>query len=133
MSSMRLRDAAASSVRFDDIRVAAAATTVDTTDGRQVRVQVTVDPSTLSLAEVDGRWTGALDLMILCADAQDRAVGVSDQHMKLDMSRALYEQARVAGIPYAATVPVTGPARRVKVIVYNYETDRLGTAIVEVK
>ena len=92
-----------------------------------------IDPSTLSLAQAEGRWTGGIDLMILCIDPQAKVVGSVDQHMNLSMSPALYEQARTSGIPYTATVPVTGSVRRVKVIVYNYDSDRLGVASVVVK
>jgi hypothetical protein len=133
MARIRLRDAAASTIRFDDIRVTATATRNASAADRQVEVRVTIDPAALSLTHTGDRWTGAVDLMILCADEQDRVLGSVSQQMNLSMTQPLYDRARVSGIPYAASVPVSGPAKRVKVIVYNYDTDRLGTAIIEVK
>jgi VWFA-related protein len=133
MSRMRLRDAAASSIRFDDIRVTASAASAGSANARQVQIRVAIDPSTLGLAQANSRWTGSIDMMVLAADAKDKTLGMLEQRMDLDMTQARYDQARASGIPYAANVAVSAPARRVKVIVYNYDTDRLGTAIVEVK
>lgn len=133
MTRIRMREAAESSLLLNDIPLTATATAVGPNDAGQVRVEVTIDPSKLSLAQTEGRWTGSIDLMILCSDPQAKVVGRLDQHMNLNMTQALYERAKAAGIPYTATVPVSASARRVKVIVYNYESDRLGVASVSVK
>ena len=49
------------------------------------------------------------------------------------MSPALYDQARATGIPYTGTIPVRDAAARIKVIVYNYDSDRLGVTSVPVR
>ena len=46
---------------------------------------------------------------------------------------AHYAQAMAGGIPYTATVPFTGTATRVKVLVYDYPADRLGTVNLRLK
>ena len=49
------------------------------------------------------------------------------------MNPALYAQALAGGVPYAATVPVTGDPQLVKVIVYQFDGDRLGSAVVKIR
>jgi len=71
--------------------------------------------------------------MLLAFDRQDKVVGVVNQRMTLGMSQALYEQARTTGIPYTGTIPVRAVAERLKVIVYNYDSDRLGVTSVPVR
>ncbi len=127
-----MREAAATTIRLDDIKVTASASASPGTR-RQVRVELAIDPSNLSLVHMDGRWTGSIDLMIVCADLKDNVVGMIDQRMELSISDALYAQARITGIPYQVMVDVRDSARRVKAIVYNYDSDRLGGAIVDVK
>ena len=136
LARIRLRTAAEStlqsSVRLDDIKVTVtAAVTKGSTP--QARVGVTIDPTGLSLTRADDRWVGRIELMILLSDANARVVGGLNQRMDLNMPQALYDQARATGIPYSSDLGVTGVPKNVKVIVYDYETDRLGVAVATVK
>lgn len=57
-----------------------------------------------------------------------RLVGSLRQEMQLSLD----EEAITMGIPYEATVPVTAQASSVKVAVYDYGADLLGSAMVMV-
>jgi len=130
----RLRDAAIGNTDLTDIRVDAKAALIQAKGAnRQVRVDVTIDISQLSFTEIAGKWEGDIDLLILCGDRQQDVVGKLDQHMTLSMTPALYEQAKAGGVPYSATIPVVGQASRVKVIVFHFDSDRLGTATATIK
>ena len=133
MARLRMGEAAGTNTRFDDIDVTAKATAAGSGSARQVRVDVNINPARLSLTQADGKWTGQIDLMLLAFDRQDKVVGVVNQRMTLGMSQALYDQARATGIPYTSTIPVRAAAARVKVVVYNYDSDRLGVASVPVR
>ena len=98
-----------------------------------MRVDLKIDPSKLTLTLSGGKWEGAIDLMVLCGDTQRRVVGRLDQRMQLSMDQARYEQAKSSGIPYVAMVPLTGTAAHVKVLVYDYDSDRLGATYVPVR
>jgi hypothetical protein len=52
--------------------------------------------------------------------------------MALGLDETRYARAIREGIPYSIDVPVTAPARFVKVLVYDYDVDRLGTTQVAV-
>ena len=128
----RLRDAATTDLAQDDITVRASATLAGGA-ARQVRVDLTIDPSRLTLTEAGGRHHGVIDLLILCGNTRQEVIGTVSQQMTLDMDEAHYQQALAGGIPYTATVPVTGVVNRVKVLVYDFPSDRLGAANVTVK
>ena len=133
MARLRMGEAAGTNTRFDDIDITAKATAAGTATGRQVRAEVNINAAKLSLTQADGKWTGQIDLMLLAFDRQDKVVGVVNQRMSLGMSQALYDQARTTGIPYTSTIPVRAAADRLKVIVYNYDSDRLGVTSVVVR
>jgi hypothetical protein len=133
MARLRMGEAAGTNTRFDDIDVTAKATAAGSGAARQVRAEVNINAARLSLTQADGKWTGQIDLMLLAFDRQDKVVGVVNQRMTLGMSPALYDQARTTGIPYTGTLPVRAVAERVKVIVYNYDSDRLGVTSVPVR
>jgi hypothetical protein len=129
----RLREAAGSTLALTDIKVKAKASVVSEAGQRQARVEIAIDPAELGLTDANGRWEGGIDLMVLVGDERQQVVGRLDQHMKVSMTPALYQRARTEGIPYTAIVPLSGPARHVKVIVYDFASDRVGTAAIVVK
>jgi hypothetical protein len=132
VTRQRLRDAATTDIAQDDIRVEATAVAL-TGAARRLRVELTIDPSRLTLTPSGATREGTIDLMILCGDAKQNVVGRLDQQMTLGLDEAHYAQVMKGGIPYTAVIPITGTATRVKVLVYDYPSDRLGAANVIVK
>jgi hypothetical protein len=130
----RLRDAATSDIAISDIKVEVDARSISSPErARQVQVELKIDATKLSLSRVGDKWQSKLDLMILCGDSQQNVVGRLEQQMTLNMTDAVYEQARTSGIPYAVTVLIKAPASRVKIIVYDFANDLLGIATVAVR
>ncbi len=133
MARIRLLQAAASPVMLDDLRVTGTARAAYAGDVREVRVEVTLDTSKMLLSRIRGRWTGSVDLLLLCEDARSNVVGTVSKHFDLDMSPAEFEAAKLGGLGYQIAIPVRTGAWRVRVIAYNYETDRLGAWYLNVR
>ena len=129
LTRARLRDAAASAEAATDIKVHAAASLApDAHDGQQIRVDLIIDASRLSLVPAGATMDGSIDLMILCGDKKQRILGTMSQHMVLSLDDNHYQQAMALGIPYTAMVSVRGTPAFVKVVVYDDRADLLGTA-----
>ena len=128
----RLRDAAAGADDLNDIDLKLQAVSVPGPKP-YVRVALDKDITKLPLAERGGKWEGDLDVVILCGDKKQEVVCRLDQRMTLSMSKGKYEQARVTGVPYSTTIPVTGQAALVKVIVYHFDSDRIGVFTMNLK
>ena len=128
LTRQRLRQAAANMIPLTDLRVRAKPTLTTDAGRQQLNLEITIDLEGLQLSETAERTEGAIDLMVIAGDSRREVVGQIEQHMKLSMTPALYEKAKAGGIPYTAVVPLTGTPRYVKVVVYNFESDRLGTA-----
>lgn len=135
MATLRLRDAAASSsvstVRFTDIDVNAVAIGQAAASGREIRIEMTIDSSRLRFTRGRDEWLGNLDLLAVCTDPRGNVVGWKQQPVDLRLS--LSERAAGSPFSYVMTVPVTGNAGRVKVIAYEYASDRLGAVTVAIK
>jgi VWFA-related protein len=129
----RLRDASRTDIAQDDIKVQASATSLADSKGRQVRVELKIDASKLTLTQNGPRYEGMIDLLILCGDSEQRVVGLLNQQMTMSLDAARYQQAMTSGIPYVATIPITAPAAVVKVLVYDYDADLLGAATVRLR
>ncbi|HEX5071059.1 MAG TPA: VWA domain-containing protein [Vicinamibacterales bacterium] len=100
---------------------------------QQVRVEVTIDVAPLALALKDGVRTGQLELQIYCGDAKQNVVGDQGEHLDLEVPEATYQQWLQSGLFRTIRVPVSEPPKYVKVVVYDYGTDRVGSAMVTVK
>jgi len=132
VTSDRLNDAAATTLESRDINVAATARLVPRPfSPGQVRVEVTIDPTRLALVAQDGRRTGLVDLLILCGDDKQNIVCSLKTQMALEMSDAQYQAATRDGLRHRVTIPLVERPSVVKVIVYDYDADRLGTALVK--
>jgi VWFA-related protein len=102
---------------------------------RAVAVEVQVDATKIALRMDDAirRQTGTIELAFFCSDARQRLVGQIWKKMDFKLTDETYQRIRSAGLTYSTEVVVTESPRFVKVVVYDYGADRVGSAIVRVK
>ena len=132
VTQQRLNDAAAGISDMNDIGLKVQATMVPGPTP-QLQVNLNIDIRELPLSGNSGKWETDLDLLILCGDKKRQAVCRLDQRATLSLSQAQYEQAKLSGVPYSTAVPLTGPATLVKVIVYHFDSDRIGVFTMNIK
>jgi len=99
----------------------------------EIRIEATIDASKLKFTIEDGWHVGAIDVAIFCADPRENLVGQSWQKVDLRIREDLYQQILKNGLPVNARLPVRSKPRYVKVIVYDYTADVLGSALLQVK
>ncbi len=115
------------------MKVKATETTVPNSPAREVLVQVTIDPMSVSFNALDGRRVGRLGVAIFCGDSKNAIVGELWQEINLALKDDSYQRYKEDGIPFSAKIPVKGDAKRVKVVVYDYRTDLVGAMSAKVK
>jgi hypothetical protein len=115
-----------------DIPITARLAAEQTGDG-EIRVEATIDSTKLKFAVEDGWHLGAIDVAIFCADAQENLVGLSWQKVDLRIREDVYQQMLKSGLPVNARIAVRSRPRYVKVIVYDYSADVLGSAVLKLK
>ena len=106
---------------------------VEGSGGRQVRVTVTIDGSGLTFEKQGDRWVGEIDVVVLCGTRNQKVTGTLTQRMTLGMDDARYNVATTTGIPYTVTVPVSERSANVKVLVYEFASDKMGTVVASIK
>ncbi len=92
-----------------------------------VRAEITIDASQLAFSVKDGIHTGQLELQVYCADAKQAIIGEFGERLDLEASDATHAQWLQTGIRRIVRVPVIGEPKFVKVIVYDYGSDRVGS------
>ena len=99
----------------------------------EARVQVTIDVSHLGFESKNGLRTGQLELQVYCGDAKEAIIGEFGERLELEANDDTYAQWLQGGIRRTVRVPVVGTPKFVKVIVYDYASDRVGSFILTLK
>jgi VWFA-related protein len=121
-----------------DIRLKATARFVKGPDGvaggkAAIEVTLTIDAARVHFDDLQNQRVGTLDVALVCLDARQRVVGQLVEEIRLRQDEAEHQRALRDGIAYAGRVTPTAAAQMVKVVVYDYAADLLGTVVVTVK
>ena len=135
LSYNRILTAARDLESAGDVSIALKAEVVEVkgTGDREVLVQATIDPRSVSFAPLDGRRVAHLGVGIFCGDARHALVGQLWQEVNLALKEDTFAKFKGEGIPYTARVKVTGKPRDVKVVVYDFRSDLLGAMTARIK
>jgi hypothetical protein len=81
----------------------------------------------------DGRHEGKLEVAIHVADRRQRPIGEAHQTIDLRLAPERVARFLADGIPFASRIPVTAEPAYLRVIVYDYSADMLGTATMKLR
>jgi hypothetical protein len=102
-------------------------------DDRALTVRVTVDGSKLKFTTAAGRHLARLDVVLFCGDDKDRVVGETRQQVNLTLTDEQLQRVMKEGATFPARVPLTAAPRALKVIVYDYGADLVGSSVTRVR
>ena len=95
---------------------------------RELVLEMHVDLSRVTFTRDNDRYTAQLNLAVFSGDAKAVVVGETWRTLDLNVSEASRERLMREGTPVTVTIPLPNGARDVKVVVYDYGSDLLGTA-----
>ena len=133
LTSRRISAAGQYGSAIPDIRVTLTPTVRRTQGSAEVNVALNIDASRIAFAAVDGRHVADLDLVVYVADDKERIIKESRHKVDLKLKDENYQRYLRDGIPFDVTMRAAQPPKYVKVIVYDYAADLLGSAIVKLK
>jgi VWFA-related protein len=100
---------------------------------REVALEMHVDLSRVTFTRANDRYAATLNLAFFSGDAKQRLVGETWRTLDLSVNEANRERLVRDGTPVAVTIPLPNDARDVKVVVYDYGSDLLGTATARIR
>jgi len=104
------------------------------TPGGDVFLTLRVDASRLGWRNAeDGRLAASFEVAIYCGDGSQKIIGQARRQLDIALTGASYETISREGFFRDFGVAVTGKPHYVKVVVYDYESDRVGSAMVKLK
>ncbi|HNV01676.1 MAG TPA: VWA domain-containing protein [Vicinamibacterales bacterium] len=125
----RIQAAAGFSREIHDIRIRLEADLVRQKGGaHQLAINASIDPSRLAFSTVAGERVGAIDILIVGADADGRVLAQHYQRAALRFNDEGWANVTKNGVPYRAHVEINPGVRQVRFIVYDYRADLVGRA-----
>ena len=100
--------------------------------GGEILGEITVDIKPMTMEIKEGRREGMLDVAFFCHDADGTSVGEAWEKMPVRLGPEDYRRALSDGVKYRLSIPVRSSPRSVKVVVYDYLGDVIGSADVKV-
>jgi VWFA-related protein len=127
MATTRLVSAAAYSGGIDDLRFQSKLTDVREGTLRSVTAELTVDASRIVFARVGAEYLAAMNFTIICGDSHNKNIGEIWESRDIRIPASALEQVRRTGLPVTIKVPVRIPPSFVKIMIYDYGSDLLGS------
>ena len=93
----------------------------------EVRVELKIDASRMGWATDAGTRTARVELRAFSADATEAILGEFSERLEFEASEQTYAQWLQNGIRRNIRVPVIGVPKYVKVVLYDYGSDRVGS------
>ncbi len=133
LTSRRISAAGQYGSAIPDIRVTLTPTVRRIQGSAEVNVVLNIDASRIVFTATEGKHVADLDLVVYVADDKERIIKESRHKVDLKLKDENYQRYLREGIPFDVTMRAAQPPRYVKVIVYDYAADLLGSAIVRLK
>lgn len=125
----RIQAAAGFSREIHDIRIRLEADLVrQKGGGHELAIDATIDASKLAFSTVAGDRAGAIDILIIGADANGQVLAQHYQRATLKFNEEAWARVVKGGVPYRAHVEINPGVRQVRFIVYDYRADLVGRA-----
>ena len=99
----------------------------------QLRAEVIISATPLALPLTDGRYTGQLELQAYVGDAKENIIGEFGERLDLEANEPTRDQWLKTGIRRVLRIPVMGDAKYVKVVVFDYGSDKAGSFMLKLK
>ena len=128
MATTRLVSAAAYSGEIKDLRFQSKLSDVREGVGRSVNAELIIDASRIVFARIGTDYLAALNVTIICGDSHNKNIGEVWESGDFRIPASRIDEIRRTGLPVRIKVPVRQPPNFVKIMIYDYGSDLLGSA-----
>jgi len=99
----------------------------------EVRAEINIDVTHLGFELIDGVRTGRLEIVVFCGDEKQTLIGDVGERLDVKANEETYAEWLKTGIRRVVRVPMAGVPKFVKVVVYDYGSERAGSFMVTIK
>ena len=116
-----------------DLRLTAKTSTArDSADNSLLRIDMTIDASSLHFDPAEGFHVSRIELAIFVLDSDGQLLGDSWQKVDMNLTDETWRNVLKEGVKLSANLPRYSSGRVLKVIIYDYGSQKLGTLVTRV-
>jgi VWFA-related protein len=110
-----------------------ARTFVDPLGPPRVRIDISIPPDKIGLISADGMRTARLRITVFYGDSKGNYLGGEWKGFQFRFPDAEYQQALQVGLSVSVYAPIKASRQILKVIVYDVESDRVGSILIKLQ
>lgn len=129
LATTRLVSAAAHFEDIKDLRLTAKLTDVREGGGRAVDAEITIDGGRLVFARAGDQYLAAINVAMVAGDYYNKNIGEVWESRDIKIPSSRVDEIRRNGLVVTVRVPVRQPPNTVKIMVYDYGSDLLGSIV----
>ncbi|MEO6214376.1 MAG: VWA domain-containing protein [Vicinamibacterales bacterium] len=130
----RMANAANRDRPIEDLRMTLGKAAFEGTgDARRLNVDVRILPGAVTLAREGDTYVGRVEALSFCGDAKQTVVGEAWQTLAFTLTDENYQKFQRDGVSFTVQIPVSADPAYVKVILYDYAADHVGSAMTRLR
>ncbi len=102
-------------------------------DNPQVLVDLKIEASQVPFETVNGLHKGKLYVTIFSGDSKGRTLGDEWKTMEMNLREETYQRVLKEGIPFSLRLPLLVPNQNLRVVVYSFGNDKVGSSFAKVR
>ena len=119
---------------IDDLKMAIGTPAMSgTADARLVDVDVRIQPGGVKLARNGQDYIGRVEALSFCGDARQKVIGEAWQTIDFKLTEENYQKFQRVGVSFTVRIPISADPAYVKVILYDYSADLVGSTMTRIK
>ena len=124
--------AGSTNLDLSDLPFKASTTQITDSQGQpHVRVELNIDASRLQFSLIQNRYACKLHVTVFYTDKDGKMLGSDWKTIEGELKADTYLAALEKGLSYTVTIPVKTKKQMLSVVVYDEESDRVGTKLVK--
>lgn len=117
-----------------DLKVAiTGARVVKEADGEVLHVDIHLAPSRVEFTPAGGRYQASIEATYFAGDPRGQLVGDEWQTLEFAITEENHQRFQREGVSWTQRVPLKGTPKDLKVVLYQYATDMVGSAVLDLE
>ena len=132
-SDRRIYDAIRSPLQLMNLGLQLQAEPVSSTSGREIKVQVRVDPSRMRFEQNGDRWTDTVDIVWVGMSSDGRVLDKNSDTVGLRPAQSGYDEIQAKGFSFTEHVHLTNESVEMRVVVRDRGTGAIGSVDISIR
>ncbi|MDD5542705.1 MAG: VWA domain-containing protein [Acidobacteriia bacterium] len=99
----------------------------------EIQIDLNINPNAVPFQTSNDLHHGKLSITTFYGDSKGRYLGDSWETLEMNLKEDTYARVMKEGIPFTFRIPMQAPDESIKVVLYNYEIDKVGSVMIKAK